>query len=121
MSFQGLSRSSQGFSERDSGEGSRAGARTDGAAIGLGEASNCGGEPGLPVLRRESPALEELEVALREDPGRSALGGGIEGVHEWCSETLEDADAMDGADELVGVDCEEVAREDAAVDPPYRM
>ena len=92
-----------------------------GAAIGFGVGSNCIGEPGLPVLRRESPAAAALEVALREDPGRSTVGGGTDGVHECCTDRLEDADAMDGAAELAGVDCIEPVREDEAEDPPRRM
>ena len=107
--------SAQGFS-------AAAGARVLGAAIGFGVGSNCIAEPGLPVLRRESPAAAAaLEVALREDPGRSAVGGGIDGVHECCTDRLEDADAMDGAAELAGVDCIEPVREDEAEDPPRRM
>ena len=98
------------------------GTRLLGAAIGLGTGSNCVAEPGLPVLRRESPAAAELEVALREDPGRSAAGGGIDGVHECCTDMLEDADAMDGAAEgpadVVGVDDAEPVREDAAEEEP---
>ena len=92
-----------------------------GAAIGFGAGSNCVAEPGLPVLRRESPAVAELEVALREDPGRSAAGGGIDGVHECCTDRLEDADAMDGAAELAGVDRMEPVCEDEAEERPTRM
>ena len=68
----GLLISSHGFSSRCMG----------GVAMGFGEATNWGGEPGLPVRRRESPASECLEVALREGPVRSSLGGGTEGVQE---------------------------------------
>ena len=79
MEISGLLISSHGFSSRGMVE---AVTRMGGAAMGFGEASNCGGELELPVLRRESPVFEELEVALRDDPVRSSLGGGTEGVHE---------------------------------------
>ena len=113
-------RSAKGF------DSSVGGTRMLGAAIGFGTGSNVTClAPGLPVRRRESPDAAEVEVALREDPCRSTKGGGIEGVQECSTDTLELEEATEGAAdagaELAGVDAIEPVREDEAEDPPVLM
>ena len=89
--------------------------------MGCGLGSNCGDAPGLPVRRRDPPAAAALEVALREEPDRSAAGGCNVGAHECGTDMFEDADAMDGAAELAGVDRMEPVCEDEAEERPTRM